>query len=145
MKIFVRRIPRDTTKKELIDFVLGPFVKKSWLSFKAVNPDLLACQIIKVTDQDTGVVEYHGILRVSPDDAAEKMIRRLNGQPLKQIKVAVRRYFDRAPSDQRWHEMTPEEFRNIENRRRRNVLVEEVHEIDLSFKGRKEFNRTYGK
>ncbi|MEI6414704.1 MAG: hypothetical protein WCP34_10665 [Pseudomonadota bacterium] len=141
MKIFVQRIPEDTSEQALTRFVLEPFSKRSLFSFGA-KPEVLSCEIIRVTDLDSNQVEYHGILRVSPDDAAAKVIKKLNGQRFRNCVLKMRQFFERAPSDKRWREMTPEEYRQIEDKRRPRVLVEKVHQVKAT--GLRQFARSHG-
>ncbi|CAK0747300.1 hypothetical protein CCP4SC76_1800010 [Gammaproteobacteria bacterium] len=144
MKILVKNIPADTTERSLIEFVLTPFSKKNLFSFRT-RPDsaeVMSCEILRVTDVDSNKVEYHGVLCVRPDDAAIQLIRKLNGQLLWNQRVQVRRFHDRSPSDKRWREMTPREFRNLENRRRPRVMVEKVDQV--STKGFKHLARSHG-
>jgi hypothetical protein len=39
-----------------------------------------------------GVVQRHGLINVTPDDAALRIIRKLNGEYLKGKRVGVKRY-----------------------------------------------------
>ncbi|CAK0781686.1 putative RNA-binding protein [Gammaproteobacteria bacterium] len=141
MKVFVQRIPEGTSERELIRFVLEPFSKRSWFSFGA-RPEVLSCEILRVTDLDSHQVEYHGLLRISPDDAAAQVVKKLNGQCIGHCLVKVRQFFERAPADKRWREMSKEEFQQLENRRRPRVLIEKVHQIEAT--GLKQFARSYG-
>ena len=47
------------------------------------------CRIQSVTDS-MGVTEHHGLINVTPDDAALKIIRKLNGTYLKGKRIGVK-------------------------------------------------------
>lgn len=46
-----------------------------------------------------GVVQRHGLINVLPDDAALRIIRKLNGEYLKGKRVGVKQYHD-TPDEQ---------------------------------------------
>ena len=46
---------------------------------------------LSVTD-NVGVIRRHGIINVTPDDAAMRVIQKLNGKYLNEKRVGVKRY-----------------------------------------------------
>jgi len=96
MNIIIPRITGKTNRKDLRGFVNR--VLDSWfrLPFSA-HPQIVRCRIISVTDR-TGVTQRHGIINVTPDDAALRIIRKLNGEYLKGKRVGVKQY-NRSPEE----------------------------------------------
>lgn len=90
MNIIIPRITGKTNRKDLRGFVNR--VLDSWfrLPFSA-HPQIVRCRIISVTDR-TGVNQRHGIINVTPDDAALRIIQKLNGKYLNEKRVGVKRY-----------------------------------------------------
>jgi hypothetical protein len=74
MKLLVPRITDATTRKDLREFA-----------------KIVSCRILLSSDS-TGVEQRHGLFDVTPDDAATKIIRKLNGAFLGGRRVGVKRY-----------------------------------------------------
>ena len=90
MNLIIRRISNSTSRKDLRDFVNK--VLKNWfrLPFSA-QPRIVSCRILSVNDFTVGM-QRHGVVDVTPDDAALKVIRKLNDGLLKGKRVAVKQY-----------------------------------------------------
>ena len=90
MNIIIPRITEKTDRKDLRSFVNRVLEKWFRLPFSA-HPKIVRCRIISVDDR-TGVTQRHGIINVTPDDAALRIIRKLNGEHLNGKRVGVKRY-----------------------------------------------------
>jgi len=90
VKILIPRITEATTRKDLHEFANRILHKWFRLPFTE-HPQVIACRILSIQDS-MGVVLRHGILDVTPDDAAMRVIRRLNGACLCGKRVGVKRY-----------------------------------------------------
>ena len=90
MKLLIPRITASTTRKDLRDFVNRVLEKWFRLPF-STQPRIVSCRILFITD-GMGVTQRHGLIDVRPDDAAMKIIRKLNGETLKGKRVAVKQY-----------------------------------------------------
>ena len=90
MNIIIPGITEKTNRKELTSFINRVLEKWFRLPFSA-HPRIVRCRIISVDDR-TGVTQRHGIINVTPDDAALRIIRKLNGQHLNGKRVGVKRY-----------------------------------------------------
>ncbi len=90
MNIIITRITDRTNRKDLRDFVNRVLEKWFRRPFSA-HPEIIRCRIISVTDRD-GVTQRHGVINVTPDDAALMIIRKLNGKYLNEKRVGVKRY-----------------------------------------------------
>jgi hypothetical protein len=90
MKILVPRITNATTQNDLREFANR--VLHKWLRWPfSEHPVIVSCQILLIKDS-VGVTERHGLLEVKPDDAALKVIRKLNGGYLRGKRVGVTHY-----------------------------------------------------
>jgi len=90
MVIIIPRIPRPTTRRDLRDFVETVLVK--WLRIPfSVHPKVVSCRILSATTR-SGAVERHGLITVTPDHAARKVINKLNGASLNGQRVGVKPY-----------------------------------------------------
>ena len=90
----------------------------------ASDPDITRCEILEVTDQETGQTECHGLVTFRNPKLGEKAIKKLNGKVFMGTAVAnVREYTHRSPGDRRF---TRDNLglRRPEERRRRNLIVE---------------------
>ncbi len=90
MKLLIPRIADSTTRKDLSDFANRVLEKWFRLPFSA-QPRIVSCRILLITDH-VGVSQRHGLINVTPDDAALKIIRKLNGRYLKGKRVGVKQY-----------------------------------------------------
>ena len=92
MKILVPRITDATKKKDLLEFANRVLQKWFRLPFSD-HPKISSCRVLTISDS-MGVTSRHGLLDVSPDDAAVRVIRKLNGAFLGGKRVGVEHYDD---------------------------------------------------
>lgn len=90
MNLFIPRITDSTTRKDLSSFANRVLAKWFRLPFSA-QPQIVSCRILSITNS-MGVTQRHGLIRVTPDDAALKIIRKLNGRYLNGKRVGVKPY-----------------------------------------------------
>lgn len=90
MVIIIPRITSATRRVDLRDFVETVLEKWFRLPFSA-HPRIISYRILSVTDHN-GVTERHGLVSITPEDAALRVIRKLNGTPLKGKRVGVKHY-----------------------------------------------------
>ncbi len=87
MKILLLRISDATTQTDMRNFVNR--VLKNWLRLPfSSQATIVSCRIVSVTNS-LGVTQRHGLINVTPDDAAQKIIHKLNGEYLKGKRVGV--------------------------------------------------------
>lgn len=90
MKLLVPRITDATTRKDLREFANR--VIESWFRLPfSERPRIVSCRILSISDS-IGIEQRHGLLDVTPDDAAIKIIQKLNGALLRGKRVGVKRY-----------------------------------------------------
>ena len=77
-------------------------VLEKWFRFPfSSEPRIISCKIISTTSS-MGVVQRHGLISVLPDDAALRIIRKLNGEQLKGKRVGIQQYHS-MPEDSSAH------------------------------------------
>ncbi len=92
MNLIIPRITEATTRKDLRNFANKVLEKWFRLPFSA-QPRIVSCRILLIPDT-MGVIQRHGLINVTPDDAALKIIRKLHGKFLKGKLVGVKQYSD---------------------------------------------------
>lgn len=90
MQLLVPRITDATRPKDLKEFVNRVLEKWFRMPFSA-RPRIVSCRILSVSDS-MGVIERHGLIDVTPDDAALRVIHKLNGAYLMSKRVGVKKY-----------------------------------------------------
>ena len=147
MIVFVRRIPADLTRRELEALVAEIITPRfAWLPF-GVKGEIVKCEIIRIREKDTGAMERHGLVTIRPDEAALKVIKRLNHTRINGKLVEVREYKVRAyQRDRRRTEEGPQteeqqEDRRQRDRRRRNLEIQT--EKGPRVEGLVDFHRTH--
>ena len=90
MIVIIPRITDSTTRNDLKSFARLVLNKWFRLPFSA-KPQIVQCRILSITDTN-GVTQRHGLVNVTPDDAARRIIQKLNGAYLKGKRVGVKRY-----------------------------------------------------
>jgi len=90
MNIIIQRITDSTTRKDLKGFANRILERWFRLPFSS-HPQIVSCRILSVTNS-MGVIQRHGLINVTPNDAALNIIRKLNGAYLKDKRVCVKQY-----------------------------------------------------
>ncbi|MDF1530293.1 MAG: hypothetical protein P1R74_14330 [Sedimenticola sp.] len=93
MKIFIPRVPATTTKSELEGLVAGLLDKRFHFPFTK-RPQINNCDVLQFRDGE-GIVEYHGLVSVTPDDAGSWLISHFKGQQLHNKSVFARQFMQR--------------------------------------------------
>jgi hypothetical protein len=104
---------------------------------------LVDVKIVKLLNTDSNTKEYHGLVRVEPDNVAEKVIKRLNRKPFKGMRINVREYNARTwHNDPRLGISSTMKSLNYRKRDRRRRNVEVINDIDnLKFSSSSSFHR----
>ena len=84
-------------RKDQRDFINRVLEKIFRLPFSS-KPEIVSCRILAISD-NRGIMQRHGLINVTPDDAALKIIRKLNGAYLMEKRVAVKKYEARLYKD----------------------------------------------
>ena len=131
MQVFVGKLPRSVTRKNLRAFVESALEWRFPLPFRT-RGEVRDGRIIVIHDHSTGEVERHGIVSIHPEKAAEQVIKRLNRTRFHGRRVRLHQYFSRKHGSPR----------DTGERRRQNLDVKE--ELIPQVQGLDEFRRTYG-
>ncbi len=149
VRIFIRRLPDGTGRKELIQFV-EQGLKPSLFGLSFLPHDVLDdCHIIKIVNKSAGTVEFHGIADIWPRNDIEDVIQRLNGRSIRQRPLAVHRYYHRSPYNDRRNHLSLIESDTAINRERRDndrrrpqLFIQK--QTAPQVEGMDSFARTYG-
>ena len=117
MRIFIPRLPKSTTKKELRDLVTGVLSKKLQIPFTQ-KPNIITCEIMRITDNQ-GVIEYHGLINVKPDNAAKWLLTHFKGQHIHNKLILAREYKSRG--------VNKSSFAPEDDRRRSDLEIETIN------------------
>ena len=90
MQLIVPRITDVTRRKDLKEFVNRVLQKWFRMPFSA-RPRIVSCRIMSVSDS-MGVTERHGLVDITPDNAALRVVQKLNGAYLKTKRVGIKKY-----------------------------------------------------
>jgi hypothetical protein len=123
MLLFFKHIPQDTLNREIVSFVT-PVIRGGLLGAKG---KVTKIDVIALKDKVNHMVEFHALVNIEPDNVAMKVIKKLDGQVLKERAIAISKYTLRS-----WQNDKRREDRQIQNRitekrvnqqRRRNLEV----------------------
>lgn len=121
MNLFFSNLTPNTKTSELHDFILcGLRGWHPWTPAVEIN----RCDIVRITDLDSGRVDFHGLVTIRDQATAELAIKRLNGQSLNGAEIAVREYNHRIPGDRRITEQYLGRDERPEERRRKRLKLE---------------------
>lgn len=139
MIVFLRRIPANTKKHEIIDFI-EPVIKGGLFKKSGRIEDIT---IMVLKDTQTNALEFHGLVEIDSDAAAERVIKKLNRKVFNGKNIAVREYYQRS-----WHNdkrqnahQWNDELVNKRKGDRRRARLEVVNDISDQFSSNKTFHR----
>ena len=133
MKIFIPRIPKATTKNELRKLVAGQLAKKIRLPFTE-KPVINSCEILCIEDAQ-GVVEHHGLVSISPENAGSWLLKNFKNQYLNNKQLFIREYIERSSSTSN--------FSKLDDRRRPNLKIEKLERPTVNLQAMADFARTH--
>ena len=141
MQIILVRIPQGTTHRDIADF-LETALKGSLFVRKGIIEKI---EIQILYDDRAQITEYHGLVRIEPDAAARRVIKKLNRKAIKGKHIAVREYHIRN-SDPRLRLHSPKSTfsdRREADRRRSHLQILSADNDAVRFTGNKSFHRNY--
>ena len=130
MLVFIRMVPASVNSGDLRGFIykgMGSF----WLRLLSSQGSTARISIIRIVNQNTHSVEFHGLVDIEPAASAQAAIRRLNRTSLYGTLVEVREFFDRSTSRDRRKSQTSMEtdsFKDLRkgDRRSQQLAIESV-------------------
>lgn len=132
MQIFIRKIPRAATRKDIKDFV-APALDWHFLSPFRARGEMRACRILVIRDPETGELDRHAVISVEPEKAGERVLKILNRARLLGRRVELHEYRARSRRSSQW---------GGGERRRQRLLVEDERAPHVQ--GVDSFRRTHG-
>jgi len=139
MLIFFRLIPDSVTEKDLRRFVRNALCSP-WRRLLRRWGNIRSIRIIKITNQETFSIEYHGLVDVEPARLADAAIKKLDRMELGGRPVQVRKFHKRSGyRDRRRQDPGMEGLaihnRRIKDRRRATLSTEGVYIAGALFPG----------
>ena len=144
MLVLFRNIPLNTQKLDL-ELFIAPALKSGLADIFHRQGNVVEINIVRLQDQDLNTLEAHGLVRIEPDTAALRVIRRLNRKSIKGRRINVRKYLNRS-----WHNdlrvkvdnlPSEQKRRRKQDRRRKNLIA--VRGESVTIQGIKNFHKTY--
>lgn len=132
MQIFISRIPRGITRKDVRAFVESAFEWPYTLPFLS-RGEVRGCRIVLIHDAESGQLDRHAIVSVHPPKAGETAIKRLKQARLQGRRVEMHEYRARKKAS----------FRKFGERRRGNLEVEDDRQPYIQ--GMDSYLRTHGR
>lgn len=142
MLVFLQRIPPDTARHDIVEF-LDPVLKGGLFLRKGIVEKI---EIMILRDSEDKFLECHGLVRIEPEAAAQRVIKKLNRKPINGKHIAVREFHLR-----NWHNDPRLRKSRIKihlkdkrkkDRRRPDLKLEEK-EAPISITGEKKFHRIF--
>jgi len=136
MVIILRRIPINTTEEDIVDFI-EPGLKAGF--FKR-SGHIESIQKLVLKDMQNKTIEYHALVTIDSEAAANRAIKMLNRKLFKNKPILVREYFHRSWNNDprvnmhQWNE----ELVNKRKGSRRRPQLEIVTEESLKFSNKEE-------
>lgn len=93
MKLIVLRLPQATSRNDLLALVKKVLSHKFHIPFTD-NPVITSCEVYEYRDK-SGVVDYHGIISIHPDEAGQWLIRHFKNQHLHHKLVFIKEFHER--------------------------------------------------
>jgi hypothetical protein len=141
MHIILVRIPAETTPRDIAHF-LEPVLKGGLFVRKGII-EKIEIQILH--DDRINATEYHGLVKIEPDAAAQRVIKKLNRKAINGKHIAVREYHIR-----NWHNdprLRPKplnlEFSCRREGDRRRTHLQVLTNNEVRFTSNKRFHRTF--
>ena len=128
MWIFIRQVPKKTTRKALNKFV-SKGLRPSWVFFPLPpHSKVKRCEILRIDNPEKETTEYHGLVQIDFGRASLPVMERLSGCELQGKRVEVHKYFRRSSYRDRRRVLSQrgeqQEYRRKD--RRRNQLRKRV-------------------
>jgi len=92
MLVFFRNIPPTTRKIDLVEFITPAFNFNFVDKFFRSPGVIIDIKLVTLLDKDKNTLNVHGIVKINPDDAAERVIKRLNRKTVNGRRISVREY-----------------------------------------------------
>ena len=141
MIIFLRRIPANIKKQDIIDFI-NPLLKGRILQKKGHIENI---KILVFRDDEKHTIEYHGLVSIDSDAVARRIIKKLNRKAIKGKHITVREYHHRLWQNDPRNSINKTNEKVVNSRRgnRRRSRLEKRANISIEFSGIESFQQNY--
>lgn len=95
--LFIRGLPSDVSNKELKTFIRKTLKESGLRSQTIFSESVGDCNILRITDPQTGQIEFHGLIEIRPAVLAMRAIDVLNETKFRESPLETRRYRQRSP------------------------------------------------
>ncbi len=99
--LFVGGLSTDVSSRELKSFMAERLNAMGFRSRTVFSGLIGDCNIMRMTDPESGEIEFHGLIEIRPAGLAMQAIDILNGTLFKSGPLVVHRYRQRSPLQQR--------------------------------------------
>lgn len=139
MVIILKRIPSNTRKKDIIEY-LAPVLKgKVFQKTGAIEK----IQMLALKNSQTEDIDLYGVVYIDSDEAAKRVIKKLNRKVFKGKNIAINEYINRS-----WHndsrlnslELGDKQQSKRKLDRRRSSL-QKIKALSISFSSHDSFHR----
>ncbi len=132
MIIVLKKIAK-TTKKYEIEAFIEPALKGGLLKSSGYI-ESISIRVVKDTKLD--ILEYYGLVKISPDSAAKRVIKKLSGKELNGQQIGVSQFFVRdGRNDRRTNFRVSAKFLDKRKGDRRRPYLEKVEDIYVEVQG----------
>jgi hypothetical protein len=141
MKIILRRITEYSSKAEIINF-LKPILKGNFIQ---KTGKITRIKILALQDTKTNEIEYHGLVTIDSDEAAIRVIKKLNRKSFNKKRIIIREFFHRRWTNDPRNKMHSKNDqpgnRRFINRRR--STLEKISGRNIKYSSVQSFHRNY--
>lgn len=94
--LFVQGLPADATSRELKSFVRMQLNATGFKARTVFSGPIGDCNVLRITDSETGAIEFHSLIEIRPAELAMRAIDSLNGADFRGCPLIIRRYHQRS-------------------------------------------------
>lgn len=95
MKIFVGGLWPQVSQKEMRKLVQEA-LKGPWYRFGAPRGRMVECELMKMTDKESGQIEYGSVIEVSPTRLGWELVESFNGAMINGRSLRAHKWFPRS-------------------------------------------------
>ncbi len=141
MKIILRRITEYSSKAEIINF-LKPVLKGNFIQ---KTGKITHIKILALRDTKTNEIEYHGLVTIDSDEAATRIIKKLNRKSFKNKRIVIREFFLRSWTNDPRNKMHSKNNQSGNRRfiNRRRSTLEEISGRNVEYSSVQSFHKNY--
>lgn len=139
MIIILKRIPGNTRKKDIIEY-LAPVLKGKVFQKPGVIEKI---QMLALKNPQTEDVDLYGVVYIDSDEAAKRVIKKFNRKVFKGKNIAISEYVNRSwHNDSRLNSIEPSDAQQSKRKfDRRRASLQKIKALSVSFSSHDSFHR----